>query len=140
MVSVLKEEVYLAIPQGHRFAGRKSIRLCELAEDPFIGYKEGFPFQQMNDLLFQEAGITPNFVCWVDEPAGIASLVRAGLGVTLVGNCGGPNSLPNLLHIEFSVCQRNFQIAWHDKRYLSLAARKFRDFLIGYFAKPAGAG
>lgn len=136
-VSVLKEDVYLAVPQGHRFSGRKSIRLNELAEDPFIGYKEGFPFQQMNDLLFQKARITPKFVCRVDEPAAIASLVRARLGVALVGNCGGPNSPLNLLHIESPVCQRNFQIVWHEKRYLSLAARKFRDFLIGYFAESA---
>ncbi len=136
-VSVHKEDVYLAVPQGHRFAGRTSIRLSELAEDPFIGYKEGFPFQQMNDLLLQEAGIAPNFVCRVDEPAAIASLVQAGLGVALVGNCGGPDSRMNLLPIEFPVCQRNFQIVWYEKRYLSLAARKFRDFLVGYFAKSA---
>ncbi|WP_019637106.1 LysR family transcriptional regulator [Paenibacillus fonticola] len=138
--SVLKEDVYLAVPQGHRFAGKKSIRLSELAKDPFIGYKEGFPVQKMNDLLFQEAGITPNFVCRVDEPAGIASLVRAGLGVALVGNCGASGIPLNLLQIEFPVCQRNFQIIWHEKRYLSLAARKFRDFLIGYFDKSVKAG
>ncbi|MED2256338.1 LysR substrate-binding domain-containing protein [Brevibacillus parabrevis] len=78
-------------------------------------------------------------VCRVDEPAAIASLVRAGLGVALVGNCGGPNSPLNLLRIEFPVCQRNFQIVWHEKRYLSLAARKFRDFLIRYFAESAEA-
>ncbi|WHX32247.1 LysR family transcriptional regulator [Brevibacillus agri] len=139
-VSLLKEEVYLAVPHGHRFAGRKSVRLSELAEDPFIGYKEGFPFQKMNDLFFREAGITPNFVCRVDEPTAIASLVRAGLGVALVGNCGGPGSPLNLLRIEFPVCQRNFQIAWNEKRYLSLAARKFRDFLIGYFAEVGETG
>lgn len=138
-VSVMKEDVYVAVPQGHRFSERHSIRLSELAKDPFIGYKEGFPFQQMNDLLFQQAGITPNFVCRVDEPAAIASLVRAGLGVALVGNCGGRNSPLNLLHIEFPICQRNFQLVWHGKRYLSLAARKFRDFLIGYFAESAEA-
>lgn len=139
-VSVFKEDVYLAVPQGHRFAGRTSIRLDELAKDPFIGYKEGFPFQKMNDSLFQEAGITPNFVCRVDEPAAIARLVQAGLGVALVGNCGGPNARMNLLHIEYPVCQRNFQIVWYEKRYLSLAARKFRDFLVGYFAQSAEAG
>lgn len=138
--SVLKEDVYLAVPSGHRFAGRKSVRLSELAEDPFIGYKEGFPFQQMNDRFFQEAGFAPSFVCRVDEPAAIASLVRAGLGVALVGNCGGSNSQMNLLHIESPACQRNFQIVWHEKRYLSLAARKFRDFLIGYFAESGEAG
>lgn len=134
---VLKEDVYLAVPQGHRLAGRKSICLSELAEEPFIGYKEELPFQKMNDLFFQEAGIIPNFVCRVDEPTAIASLVRAGLGVALVGNCGGPNSPLHLLHIESPVCQRHFRIAWHEKRYLSLAARKFRDFLIEYFAEMA---
>lgn len=134
---VLKEDVYLAVPQGHRLAGRKSIRLSELAEEPFIGYKEELPFQKMNDLFFQEAGIIPNFVCRVDEPTAIASLVRAGLGVALVGNCGGPNSPLHLLHIESPVCQRHFRVAWHEKRYLSLAARKFRDFLIEYFAEMA---
>jgi LysR family transcriptional regulator, transcription activator of glutamate synthase operon len=135
--TVLQEDVYLAVPKGHRFAGRKSIHLEELANDPFIGYKEGFPFQQMNDHFFQQAGITPNFVCRVDEPASIANLVRAGLGVALTGNCGGPNSSLHILQIESPVCRRNFQIVWNDKRYLSLAARKFRDFLIQYFAESS---
>lgn len=132
--SVLKEEVYAAVPHGHRFAGRTSVRLSELAEDPFIGYKEGAPFQRMNDSFFREAGIAPRFVCRVDEPAAIASLVRAGLGVALVGNCGGPNSQLNILRIESPVCRRDFRLVWHEKRYLSLAALRFRDFLIGYFA------
>ncbi|MCR8642911.1 LysR family transcriptional regulator [Paenibacillus sp. N1-5-1-14] len=134
-VSVLRDKVYLGVPIGHRFAERKSIRLSELAEDSFIGYKEEFPIQQMNDILFQQAGIAPKFVCRVDEPSAITSLVRAGLGVAIVGNCGGPNSPIRLLPIEFPVCERNFQIVWNEKRYLSLAASKFRDFLIAYFAK-----
>lgn len=46
-----------------------------------------------------------------------------------VGNCGGPDSSMRLLHMEFPVCQRNFQIVWHKKRYLSPATRKFRDSL-----------
>ena len=136
-VSVLKEGVFLGVSPKHRLAGRSSVRLSELAEDPFIGYKEGLPLQLMNEQLLREAGIVPNFVCRVDEPAAIASLVRAGLGVALVGNCGGPDSKLCLLPIEFPVCQRNFQLVWHNKRYLSLAARAFRDFLGGYFASSS---
>ncbi|MFS0723187.1 LysR family transcriptional regulator [Paenibacillus sp. 1P07SE] len=132
-VSVLDEEVFLGVPPGHRLAGRDIVRLSELAEEPFIGYKEGFPFQVMNDRLLREAGIAPNFVCRVDEPAAIASLVRAGLGVALVGACGGPDAKLRLLPIEHPVCRRHFRLVWHDKRYLSLAARAFRDFLASYF-------
>ncbi|MDF2958530.1 MAG: LysR family transcriptional regulator [Paenibacillus sp.] len=134
-VTVLNEDVYLAVPPGHRLTGRNSVPLSEVVDEPFIGYKEGFLFQQMNDTFFRKAGITPNFVCRVDEPAAIASLVRAGLGVALTGGCGrGGDSPLTLLSIEHPVCQRNFQLVWHEKRYLSLAARKFRDFIIQYFA------
>jgi LysR family transcriptional regulator, transcription activator of glutamate synthase operon len=132
--TVLNEGVYLAVPQGHRLAERKSVNLSEVADEPFIGYKEGFLFQEMNDMFFQEAGITPNYVCRVDEPAAIASLVRAGLGVALFGCKSGEDPKLTLMPIVNPVCERNFQIIWHEKRYLSLAARKFRNFVVQYFA------
>ncbi|AGN70517.1 LysR family transcriptional regulator [Paenibacillus caseinilyticus] len=133
-VSVLKEEVYLAVPPGHRLAGRKSVRLSEAAEEPFIGYKEGYHFQKMNDGFFRAAGFMPHFVCRVDEPAAIAKLVGSGLGVALTGGCGGPNAPIHLLSIDDPVCRREFQLVWHNKRYLSMAARKFRDYMVEYFA------
>ncbi|MCP1312141.1 LysR family transcriptional regulator [Paenibacillus tyrfis] len=135
-VAVLHEEVFLAVPPGHRLADRGSVALSEVADEPFIGYKEGFIFQKMNDAFCREAGISPNFVCRVDEPAAIASLVRTGLGVAFAGGCNiNATSTPlTLLHIEQPVCQRTFQLAWHEKRYLSKAARHFRDFVVNYFA------
>ncbi|MGG3621979.1 LysR family transcriptional regulator [Bacillus gobiensis] len=137
---VLNEDLYLAVPPGHRLAGRSSVSLSEVADEPFIGYKEGFLFQQLNDSFFRKAGIMPNFVCRVDEPAAIASLVRAGLGVALVGGCGrGGDSPLTLVSIKTPVCQRNFQLIWHKKRYLSLAARKFSDFVVQYFSELQGA-
>ncbi|QJD86483.1 LysR family transcriptional regulator [Cohnella herbarum] len=138
-VTVLYEDVYLGVPQGHWLSDRKKVRLSEVADEPFVGYKEGFLFQQMNDKFFREAGITPNFVCRVDEPSAIANLVRAGLGIALVGNCGGPDTKLHLLTIEQPACRRHFQILWNEKRYLSLAARKFRDFIVQYFADRDGA-
>lgn len=135
--TVLREDVFLAVPRGHRLADRRSVRLDEVADEPFIGYKEGILFQPMNDRFFREAGIAPKYVCQVDEPASISNLVRAGLGIALIGGCGkDPHSSLHLLRIEHPVCQRQFQILWHEKRYLSLAARKFRDFFVGYFAEP----
>lgn len=133
-ITVLNEDVYLAVPPGHRLAGLRGVCLSEVADEPFIGYKEGFPFQKMNEEFFRKAGITPNFVCRVDEPAAIAKLVHAGLGVALVGNCGGPNFPTPVLSIEYPVCERHYQIVWHNKRYLSMAAHKFKDFVVRHFA------
>ncbi|MCC3372715.1 LysR family transcriptional regulator [Cohnella sp. REN36] len=134
---VLREELYLAVPPGHRLAGRGSIRLREAEAEPFIGYKEGFVFQRMNDAFFEAAGFKPNFICRVDEPPAVASLVRAGLGVALYGCLNrGQEQMP-LLSIESPVCRREYRLIWQDKRYLSLAARKFRDFVLQWFAETS---
>ncbi|MDF2837036.1 MAG: LysR family transcriptional regulator [Paenibacillus sp.] len=133
-MSALHEEVYLAVPPGHRLSGLQSVRLDEVAHESFIGYKEDFHFQMMNDDFFRSAGISPNFVCRVDEAASIAKLVSAGLGVALVGKCGGPDSRLHLLSIDYPVCRRHFQIVWHNKRYLSKAAHHFIDFVCRYFS------
>ncbi|WP_409344440.1 LysR family transcriptional regulator [Paenibacillus sp. MBLB4367] len=134
---VLQEEIYLAVPPGHRFAERRSISLREVAEEPFVGYKAGCFFQSLNDAICREAGISPTIVCEVDEPAAVGSLVRAGLGVAIVGACKKDDRayLP-MLHIENPVCRRTFRLAWHENHYLSKAARAFRDFVAAYYADP----
>ncbi|MGW8821034.1 LysR family transcriptional regulator [Paenibacillus lautus] len=132
--TVLREDVYLAVPQGHRLAVRTSINLNELENEAFIGYREDFIFQQMNDKFLKEAGITPRYVCRVDDPPAIASLVRAGLGVALFGCLHVQDAKLKLLPILQPECQRHYRIIWHEKRYLSLAARKFRDFVIQHFS------
>lgn len=134
---VFREDVYVAVPPGHRFADRSGISLSELENEPFIGYKEGMLFQPMNDGFLRKAGIAPMFVCRVDEPSAIVSLVRAGLGVALIGGCGKDvRSRVIVLPIEHPVCQRTFRVTWQEKRYLSIAARKFRDFIVDFFAVP----
>lgn len=133
---VLNEEVYLAVPSGDRLAERDSICLSEVAHEPFIGYKEGYPFRKMNDAFCRAAGFRPNVVCEVDEPTAIGNLVRAGLGVAFVGACKGDAETPLIkLRIDSPVCQRTFHIAWLENRYLSRAALQFRDFLVRHFAK-----
>ncbi|MBD2868250.1 LysR family transcriptional regulator [Paenibacillus arenilitoris] len=138
---VLNEDVFLAVPPGHRLAGRESVALAEVANDPFIGYKEGMLFQPMNDAFMRKAGISPKFVCRVDEPSAISRLVQAGLGVALVGGCGRVAGTPlTLLPISAPACGRSFQVVWHEKRYLSVAVQQFRDFIVQYFGKRRNSG
>jgi len=132
-MTVLRESLYLGVANGHRFASRKSIRLEEAAGESFIGYKEGFPFQRMNERFLREAGIAPNFICRADEPSSIVSLVKTGLGVAMVGSCGPQSADYRRIPIEHPVCRRDFQVVWNENKYLSKAAVRFRDFLADYF-------
>lgn len=136
---VLKEEIYLLVPPGHRFAERESIDLREAAKEPFIGYKENFGFQKLNDALLREAGIAPRFVCRVDGPQAVASLVAAGLGIAFTGCKTGRDKGLALVRIETPAFQRDFHVIWSEHRYFSQAAHRFREFVVQFFADETSA-
>lgn len=132
---VLQTEVFLAVPRGHRFEQRRSIALEQVADDPFIEYKIGHPFREINDEISRRAGVQRTIVCEVEEPAALGSLVQAGLGVAFVPGCKGDEAPPfAMLHIEGTDNRRAFSVVWNETRYLSEAAREFQRFLAAYFA------
>ncbi|MFD2086084.1 LysR family transcriptional regulator [Brevibacillus brevis] len=133
---VLEEEVYLAVSPNHRFSDRQSISLAEAATEAFIGYNEGQFYQPLNDIFFGEAGVHPKYICRVNEPSAIASLVRAGVGVALVGECGRSSDSPlTLLKIHDHSMKRHYKFIWLESRYLSVAARKFLEFVTEFFCR-----
>lgn len=135
---VLTEEICLAVPPGHRLEGRDAIHLREVAREPFIAMKPGYDLRDLTDVFCRQAGFTPAIVCESDEPAAIRQLVAAGLGVAfLPASAWRAASERRLaqLHIEAPECQRTIGLAWREDRYLSLAAREFRRFVVEYFAQ-----
>lgn len=135
VLPVLQAEVFLAVPRGHRLEHESSIVLQQVAEDPFIEYKVGHPFREINDEISRKAGIQRTIVCEVEEPAALGSLVEAGLGVAFVPGCKG-DEIPKFtrLHIEGTDNRRAFSVAWNETRYQSKAASAFQQFLVEYFA------
>ncbi|KKX56125.1 LysR family transcriptional regulator [Brevibacillus borstelensis] len=131
---VLQTEVYLALPHGHRLEHQCSIALEQVADDPFIEYKIGHPFRQVNDEISRKAGIQRTIICDVEEPAALDSLVQAGLGVAFVSRCKGDEVTQYaLLPIECPDNKRSFFVSWNETRYLSEAAREFQRFLVEYY-------
>ena len=133
---VLDAKVFLAVPPGHRFEGRGGIRLEEAEGEPFVEYKTGHPFAKINRSFCRQAGIRQHIVCEVEEPSALGNLVQAGLGVAFMPACKHDEHSPiTLLPILEPECRRVFYLAWHEKRYMSQAARQFQHFLAGYFAQ-----
>jgi LysR family transcriptional activator of glutamate synthase operon len=65
-------------------------------------------------------------------------MVGAGLGVAFLPASAWrvvPESEIVRLHIEEPGCMRTIGLAWREDRYLSVAARTFRQFVIDYFAQ-----
>src|SRR5262249_58501638 len=78
-----------------------------------------------------------NIICEGDEPGALRSLVAAGLGVAflpMISQRAGAGPEVAWLHITEPVCQRTVSLVWREDRYLSAAARRFRQFVVEYFA------
>ncbi|GMK37519.1 LysR family transcriptional regulator [Paenibacillus sp. CCS19] len=129
---VWKTEVYLAVPVTNPLASRDTITLIETENEAYIEYHAGHPFRQINEAFCEEAGISRTIICEVDEPSALWSLVQAGLGVAFVPHNTNEDPNVKLLQIQSPVCEREFSIAWNDRRYLSLASRQYLEFLQSY--------
>lgn len=133
-IPIQTEEILLAVPITHRLANQQSIKLSEVANEPFIHFKKGHSFRETTDELCQKAGFTPNIVCETDESKTIKELVHSGLGIAFwLETLLERENLFHHLHIQEPVCQRTYYLSWSEKRYLSLAASMFRDLLIQHF-------
>ncbi|WP_282937940.1 LysR family transcriptional regulator [Paenibacillus sp. RC67] len=137
-VTLINDEVILIVPQEHRLADRRSVRLCEVAHDTFINLKKGSNIRDLTDVYFEQAGIQPDIAFEIDEPASVRSLVKAGLGIsfsTLLNLRYWDHTTVVPLRIEEPVCHRPIGLAWKTDRFHSLAVRNFRQFVMDYFIK-----
>jgi DNA-binding transcriptional LysR family regulator len=86
------DDLYVALlPEGHRLAGRATLKLTDLAREPFVvGARETFgSFRTLLFDLCHRAGFFPNLVQEASDSSGIFGLVAAGAGITVYAGCGG---------------------------------------------------
>lgn len=133
---LVREEALLGVPQGHRLAGRKRVRLEEVAGEPFVTTRPGYWPRELTDRLFAEAGLQPDYVCESDEPGATGYLISAGLGVGLVPaySRGVGAHLPGAwMHLDVPDCHRVLTLVWRADTYFSAAAQRLTDFASHYF-------
>ncbi|MFJ4315283.1 LysR family transcriptional regulator [Streptomyces lavendulae] len=135
-VVLLTEEVLLAVPRGHRLAGRDRVPVAELAGEPFVTPGRGHWQRVLADRLFERAGVRPTVVCEGDEPGAVLDLVAAGLGVALVpalARESGTRDIVAWAGLASSDARRELRLVRAGGAYASLGARSLADFAVGYF-------
>lgn len=136
-VTLLTEDIWLAVPSTHPFAERSHVHLQEVANEAFISMKPGHSLRALTDNFCQQMGFRPKILFETDEPLTIRGLVKAGQGIAFVPAItwqGAVSSAVSHVPISEPKCQRTIGLSWSTDRSLSLAARQFRQFVIDYFA------
>lgn len=79
-----QNRIVAVVPADHRFAGRASLPLAELAGEPLIGYSNDLPLGRLIQQLFggEEAMPVPHIE--VQQAHVACAMVQAGAGVALV--------------------------------------------------------
>ena len=128
-----QEEIYLALPPAHPFAGRVEVDLADLSSQPFILLKEGQGFRQIALSLCEQAGFQPRIVFESSNIQTVQALVAAGMGVSfapeMITRSAWGRNAPVYVHLKQRPT-RTLVIAYRKDRTLSRPVRAFIDILL----------
>ncbi|MFJ7766881.1 LysR family transcriptional regulator substrate-binding protein [Streptomyces sp. NPDC097107] len=82
--AVKRYQVQLLVPAGHPLALRESVRLRDVAGEPFVDMPIGFGQRQTVDDAFTRAELSRRVLIEVSDITTIAEYVAHGLGVALL--------------------------------------------------------
>lgn len=132
-VPLLRERMVLAVPLDHVLAGRPCVHLSEAAPYPFIITNIYTYLQE----LCREAGFSPNIRTQCDNTFTFNRLMRQGIGISIVPEITiGADVVDGLALVPFQEpsSERTVALSWNTHRYLSHAAKLFREMTIQFFA------
>jgi DNA-binding transcriptional LysR family regulator len=72
------------LPPRHRLARRRTLRLEELADEPWISVDVGWPVDDVLRALSVQTGTVPRIVQRINDFSVTEELVAAGLGIALL--------------------------------------------------------
>ena len=123
------EELFVAVPKDHPLAQGGSVKLSDLAREPFLLLEEGIYSEPL--AAFQAEGLSPNIRMTMHDDYSILSMVEQGLGVTILPELVLRKQSYDIaiLPVEPMVYRR-ISIISRNENELSAAAKTFIRFLI----------
>jgi DNA-binding transcriptional LysR family regulator len=142
LASGLQDELVLAVPPTHSWAGRREIRPDKLAAAPLLTREPGSATRQVAERALQEAGVPFRTAMELGHTEAIKQAVMAGLGVAFlsVHAIRGEVRMRMLSAVRLRGLRirRHFHVLHHDARTLGGAASEFVNLLTAPGDRPAG--
>ncbi len=135
---LVSEELVALLPHGHRLAGRRTLRVAELADEEFISYREGSRIRELLVGAAAEAGFRPKVKLESNESQRVRRLVARGMGVAILpaSDAVGPGAAVAVARLRSPALTRDITLAWRAQRRLPPAAAEFLALSRDTFAGP----
>lgn len=125
-----EQRLRLVVPEDHRLARRRRVRLAEAAEEAFVTLEPGYGLRHITDDLCARAGFRPRVAFEGEEAETLRGLVAAGLGVALLP----PPAFPRPGVVELTVASpraaREIGLVWRAGQVDTAPVAAFKRFLL----------
>ncbi|MEW2549492.1 LysR family transcriptional regulator [Streptomyces sp. NPDC047002] len=125
-----EQRLRLVVPEDHRLARRRRVRLAEAADEEFVTLEPGFGLRRITDDLCAQAGFRPRVAFEGEEAETLRGLVAAGLGVALLP----PPAFARPGVVELTVtaprAAREIGVAWLEGHHDTPPVAAFKRFLL----------
>ena len=122
------EELQLALPPGHPLTRKRTVRLADLENEPFIVMKEGHCLGDQVLSFCDRRDLKPTINFRSAQLETIQALVRSGVGISLVPAMaarGERKDLPEYRSLPAPKPERKIVAVWPKQRPLGRAANEF---------------
>ncbi len=136
------EDLVLAVPAGHKLAGKPTARLGDLANEPFLLLDDLHCFgDQVLSLCRRGGKFEPRVACQGEQLGTLLGLVAGGMGVTVVPKMAADaDRSKRLAFLSFAAPapSRTLCAVWHKQRFRPPAARGFVALLTPAAGQSSG--
>ncbi|MBQ7173621.1 MAG: LysR family transcriptional regulator [Clostridia bacterium] len=128
-IPLMEDEMVMVLPEGHPATKKKTVRLADFADEPFIFLDQGKKSEPME--YFTKAGITPSREYRVYDDYTIMNMVEEGLGVSIL-----PRLVLDRHHQKIELrsltppVYRKMCVAYRGDDSISVAGKTFMNFAV----------
>lgn len=138
-VTIMRQPLYLAVPEHHPLAKRESVCFEDFAREPIVMLDKPSSLRQKMDETYYQHGFTPNVVFEVRECNAALQYVALRFGVSVLPHVPAMENekvvtIP--ISDETSAFVRTVYLSWMKSRPLSPAAKRVRDYIVENYATP----
>jgi DNA-binding transcriptional LysR family regulator len=129
-----REEMIIVVNQDHPLARQRTVEPADLASLRFILYEKNTAMQNVIDRYFESLGVTPRIAMEVENNEAIKSLVRIGLGASIMPLCAvaqePPESPLRVLRVKGRPLTRELCLASAGSDILPNAIKELASLLV----------
>ena len=138
-VTLMRQPLYLAVPEHHPLAKRESVCFEDFAREPIVMLDKPSSLRTQLDQVYAQHGLAPNVVFEVRECNAALQYVVLRFGVSVLPWVPAmENEKVVVIPVSDSGASfvRTVYFSWMKRRPLSPAARRVRDYIAEHYATP----